>query len=177
VARLRWFDRRFDFSFPPELFPELLERLRGTPLRLAERVSHLEPEAQRRRIAGWSVQEHAGHLADLDRILFRPRFLEFERGESTLLAADLSNATTERADHNARSMDAVLAEERRERAAMIAHLEAMNPELVARTALHPRLNVPMRLVDLMLFVAEHDDHHLASITELTRDLTGRSDGP
>jgi hypothetical protein len=26
----------------------------------------------------------------------------------------------------------------------------------------------MRLVDLKLFVAEHDDHHLAAITELAR---------
>ncbi len=128
LTRLRWFDRRFDFTFPadlflelfPELFPELLDRLRGTPLRLAERVAHFDSAAKRVRIEGWSVQEHAGHSADLDRVRFRPRFAEFQRGEATHLAA------------------------------------------------HPRLNVPMRLVDLMLFVAEHDEHHLASITELGR---------
>jgi uncharacterized damage-inducible protein DinB len=169
MARLRWFDRRFDFSFPVELYPELLERLRGTPLRLAERVALFEPEAQRTRpVHGWSVQEHAGHLADLDRILFHPRVRAYERGESTLLAADLTNATTEAANHNARTMDAVLADVRREREAFVALLESMEPELFARRALHPRLGVPMRLVDLMLFVAEHDDHHLASITELAR---------
>jgi hypothetical protein len=33
---------------------------------------------------------------------------------------------------------------------------------------HPRLGTPMRLVDMMFFVAEHDDHHLATITELAR---------
>jgi hypothetical protein len=37
---------------------------------------------------------------------------------------------------------------------------------VQRTGLHPRLNQPMRVIDLILFIAEHDDHHLARITEL-----------
>jgi uncharacterized damage-inducible protein DinB len=168
MTRIRWFDRRFDFTFPAELHPELLERLRGTPLRLAERVTLFEPEAQRRRTEGWSVQEHAGHIADLDRILFRPRIGELERGEDSLLAADLTNATTEAAEHNARSMEAVLADVRSERGAMIAQLEKMDPALFSRSALHPRLGVPMRLVDLMLFIAEHDDHHLAAITALNR---------
>jgi uncharacterized damage-inducible protein DinB len=174
MARLRWFDRRFDFSFPSELHPELLERLRGMPLRLEERVALFDPAAQRRRPAeGWSVQEHAGHLADLDRILFRPRVIAYERHESTLPAADLTNATTHAANHNARTMDAVLAEVRRERSALVAQLEAVDPVLFARTSLHPRLNVPMRLVDLMLFVAEHDDHHLATITDLARAQAGK----
>jgi len=167
MPRLRWFDRRFDFSFPSELHPELLERLRGTPLRVAERVAHFTPEEQRRRpAAGWSVQEHAGHLSDLDHILFRPRVTAYVQGATTLPPADLTNATTEAANHNARTMAAVLADVRRERAEFIAQLESLTEDLFARTALHPRLGVPMRLVDLMLFVAEHDDHHLASITEL-----------
>jgi uncharacterized damage-inducible protein DinB len=49
----------------------------------------------------------------------------------------------------------------------------LHPELFSRSALHPRLGMPMRLVDLMLFVAEHDDHHLASITELARGRGAR----
>jgi uncharacterized damage-inducible protein DinB len=169
MARLRWFDRRFDFSFPSELHPELLERLRGMPLRVLERVTLFDSESQRRRPAeGWSVQEHAGHLADLDRILYHPRVFAYERGDSTLLAADLTNATTHAANHNARTMEEVLADVMRERNALVVHLESIDPALFAHSAVHPRLAVPMRLVDLMLFVAEHDDHHLASITELAR---------
>jgi hypothetical protein len=37
---------------------------------------------------------------------------------------------------------------------------------IQRTALHPRLNVPMRVLDWAYFIAEHDDHHLAQITVL-----------
>jgi uncharacterized damage-inducible protein DinB len=171
MARLRWFDRRFDFSFPSELHPELLERLRGMPLRVLERVALFDSESQRRRPPeGWSVQEHAGHLADLDRVLFHPRVFAYERGDATLLAADLTNATTEAANHNARTMQDVLANVMRERNALVVHLESIDPALFARSAVHPRLAVPMRLVDLMLFVAEHDDHHLASITQLARSL-------
>ena len=114
------------------------------------------------------MQEHAGHLADLDRILYHPRVFAYERGDSTLLAADLTNATTHAANHNARTMEEVLADVMRERNALVVHLESIDPALFARSAVHPRLAVPMRLVDLMLFVAEHDDHHLASITELAR---------
>jgi hypothetical protein len=37
-----------------------------------------------------------------------------------------------------------------------------------RTLLHPRLKMPMRLVDHLFFVAEHDDHHLAIIGGVIR---------
>jgi hypothetical protein len=39
----------------------------------------------------------------------------------------------------------------------------------ARVAHHPRLNAPMRLVDHVYFICEHDDHHFARIWELRRE--------
>ena len=45
------------------------------------------------------------------------------------------------------------------------------PEILERlrhTARHPRLDQPMTIVDLCLFVAEHDGHHLASMTRCAR---------
>src|SRR5215472_3240085 len=32
----RWFDRKFEFTFPPDQYPNLCMRLRGTPARLEE---------------------------------------------------------------------------------------------------------------------------------------------
>lgn len=52
--------------------------------------------------------------------------------------------------------------------------EAVDPALFARAILHPRLKKPMRLVDHLYFVAEHDDHHLAFIWELLRDATPKA---
>lgn len=40
--------------------------------------------------------------------------------------------------------------------------------MFAITAIHPRLHVTMRLVDMLLFQAEHDDYHLTRISELIR---------
>jgi len=51
---------------------------------------------------------------------------------------------------------------------MVERLDGFLSEMLARTALHPRLNIPMRLVDMIFFQAEHDDYHLARISELAR---------
>lgn len=51
---------------------------------------------------------------------------------------------------------------------LVARIEAADPGLHERRALHPRLNQRIRLLDLMVFAAEHDDHHLARISELLR---------
>ena len=45
-------------------------------------------------------------------------------------------------------------------------LKKIDEETVFKSVLHPRLKTPMRTMDLFLFVVEHDDHHLARISEL-----------
>jgi hypothetical protein len=52
----------------------------------------------------------------------------------------------------------------------VERLEAMDAELIERSAIHPRLKIPMRVIDLAFFKAEHDDHHMARISELIRIL-------
>jgi uncharacterized damage-inducible protein DinB len=174
MTRLRWFDRTFDFTFPAALHPEILERLRGTPGRLAERMSGIAEAVQTRRPAeGWSIREHVGHIADLDAGVFLWRVHAYRNGEATMPAADLTNAATSAAHHNARSMQEILEIARHARAVLVAELEALDEEVFTRTAVHPRLGVRMRLVDTMFFVAEHDDHHLATITELAGEERGR----
>lgn len=172
MARIKWVDRRFEFSFPVELYPEYLERIRGTPARVADRLAGVSPRILTRRSGKrWSVQEHAGHLADLDEAIFLPRLDEYDRGLPTLRAADMTNRATEAAQHNAQTLDQVVERFRATRAAILRRLEPLGQESFARTARHPRLDMPMRLVDLVYFQAEHDDYHLASITELLRELS------
>lgn len=167
MGRIRWADRRFDLSFPVEIYPELIERLRGTPARVVERLASVAPEQRVRRSgASWSIQEHAGHLGDIDTSLFLPRLEEYEIGVATLHQADPANRVTEGAMHNSRSLDALLAGLRAARETVIRRLEALDAAAFAREAIHPRLGCPMRLVDMLFFHAEHDDYHLASITEI-----------
>lgn len=165
----RWFDRRFDFDLPLWMAPNVVERLRGTPARADELARGVAPSRLKARIDDkWSAQENIGHLVDLES-LWLLRFDEFMAGRPQLSPANLENRATAEADHNARSLDAILAELRAARRRLVGSLEAVEQDLWARTSLHPRLNTPMRLIDLAFFVAEHDDHHLAAISAILRD--------
>lgn len=160
---LRWFDRRFSFEFPTELASAIIERLRGTPGRLRERVAGLDRDALVDQSAGWSIQEHVGHLLDLEP-LWLGRVDDFLVGEERLRPADLTNARTHEANHNDKPLPRLLDDFERERRNHVARLESLAVAEFGRVARHPRLDQPMRLVDSCYFVAEHDDHHLAVIT-------------
>ena len=166
MSRRVWFERTFALGMPATAQPELVERLRGTPSRLEERTSGLSPEAiTRRRGEAWSIAEHAGHLGDLEP-LWLGRVDDLLSGEERLRPADLQNRATWEANHNARPLEEILAEFRRRRAVLIERLEGLGEGELRASALHPRLEQPMTVVDLCFFVAEHDDHHLATITTL-----------
>lgn len=163
-----WFERKFDFSFPAEIYPNLAMRLRGTPARLEEVVRGRARESLICKDAGkWSAQEHAGHLADLEP-LWMSRVEDFAQGRAELTVADLQNRKTRNANHNARSLDEILNEFRHARSCLVERCDALDPTQFTHTLLHPRMKTPMRLVDHLYFVAEHDDHHLAQIWRLIR---------
>ena len=165
---MRWFDRPFSFEFPVETYPGILERLRGTPLRLEALVDELPDDRQRGRIDGaWSVLEHVGHLSDLEP-LWTGRIDDFLAGSDRLRPADVTNQKTEDADHDRATATDLLASFRRLRAEHVARLDALSPGDFAREARHPRLDQTMRLIDSCFFVAEHDDHHLAILRTLAR---------
>jgi uncharacterized damage-inducible protein DinB len=167
VARIKWSQRRFALGLPAESGPELVERLRGTPARVRDRTERLSPAVLTAVPAsgGWSIQEHVGHLLDLEP-LFMGRLDDFDDGRRVLRPADMSNRATVEARHNERRLDDILRAFRQARLALVARLDAMDATALARTAHHPRLDMPMRVVDMIYFQAEHDDYHLASITEL-----------
>jgi uncharacterized damage-inducible protein DinB len=159
----QWFARKFEFNFPAELFPNLCVRLRGTPARLEEMVRDCSRDILITRHEGkWSIQEQVGHLLDLES-LWSARVDDFVKGKAQLTAADLQNRKTHEANHNARGIAELLAEFRTARTALANMLDALRPAQFSNALLHPRLHQPMRLVDHLYFVAEHDDHHLAKI--------------
>ena len=161
-----WFERKFEFSFPVELLPNLLARLRGAPARLEETLCGRSHEILIRKAQGkWSAQEHAGHLLDLE-ALWLARVEDYVAASEQLTEADLRNRKTDEANHNARPLEQILSEFRAARETLLKRVDALDPSLFSRAIPHPRLKIPMRLVDHLYFVAEHDDHHLARIWEL-----------
>jgi uncharacterized damage-inducible protein DinB len=168
IDRIAWFERRFTFDLPVWMYPNVLERLRGTPARLEDLLLKLPREVLVRRDGDkWSMQEHAGHLLDLEELEMK-RLEDYEAGRETMTPADLQNRKTYEANHNAKEIGELLAEFRKERMEFVARLEALDAEFIERSAIHPRLKIPMRVIDFAFFKAEHDDHHLARISELIR---------
>ncbi len=165
MSPANWIDRKFDFEFEVGLYPEIIARLKRTPARLEEAVAGLSREQLRAKPDGkWSIQENAGHLLDEEKLL-AIRVHEFLSGAEALTAASYKEKYLA---YNDWKIEQVLREFRASRERQVVRLQSLSPNDFARTAMHPRLKIRIRLVDHVLFFAEHDDHHLARIGELRK---------
>jgi len=104
-------------------------------------------------------------LLDLEP-LWLARVDDYVAGSSQLTVADLKNRKTDEAHHNAQPLETILDGFRGARGRLLSRVGELDTSLYTRAIPHPRLKTPMRLVEHLYFVAEHDDHHLARIWEL-----------
>jgi uncharacterized damage-inducible protein DinB len=170
MARWPWFERKFQFDYPPTKFPELLERVRGTPARLEERLRNVDDDTLSRSDGrGWSIKQNVGHLVVVEALHVR-RLEQLLAGEANLVAADLTNRATNEGQFNSQPGAALLRGFRTTREAMVGRFAEVPEADWGRAGLHPRLQQPMRIVDILCFTAEHDDYHLGRIAELLRNL-------
>ena len=170
--RLKWTDRKFAFNYPVELYPEIIERVRGASARLDEYLTSAPAEILTRQDEGrWSIQENAGHLFDLDELTLQ-RIDQYAAGVQVLTAADITNKATSAANYNSVAAATISQSFRARRNEVVKKLESFDAEMFARSAVHPRLNIPMRLVDFVFFEAEHDDYHFTRINELLKQFGG-----
>lgn len=168
VKQTKWIERKFEFTLPPGVFPDLLERMLGTAPRLEDMTKSLPDEILSYNPGGsWSVKEHIGHLTDLEELHER-RLDEILQGNDKLAAADMTNKKTNEAQHNSRNIKELLDEFRKIRTGFVSRMEELDEETVVRSGLHPRLNQPMRIIDIAYFTSEHDDHHLAVIRRIIK---------
>ena len=166
---IRWVDRVFNFEFSASHYPALVERITGTPARLEEILSGLDKDLLLRRDgSSWSIQEHAGHLIDVEE-LHEKRLKQFFANMNILLPADMSNKKTYLEEYNSKEIKDILSKFREVRSHFIEKLADADDYTITRAARHPRLNKDMRLVDMIYFMAEHDDHHLAIIRSLIKN--------
>ena len=169
---MKWFDRSFAFDQPAWMGANIIERLRGAPARLEERLAGLPKEVLTTRVGGgWSIQEQAGHLLDLEPLWYG-RIDDILRGDEIMREADLSNQKTHEAGHNAVSLATILQAFRNDRDKYVRRVDQLKEVDLLKASLHPRLMQPMRVLDLLFFTAEHDDHHMAEITKLLKSVEG-----
>src|SRR5215475_10349156 len=137
-----WFERKFEFAFSADLFPNLCVRLRGTPARLEEMLRDRPRDLLIiRNGEKWTIQEQAGHLLDLEE-LWSARVSDFVDTKQHLSPADLQNRKTHEGNHNARQIEDLLSEFRIMRTALVNGLESLEHSAIAHTLLHPRLQQP-----------------------------------
>ena len=170
IPQTKWFERKFNFDFPVGFFPCILERVRGTPARLEETLRSYPPGILTVQVNnGWSIQEHAGHLIDLDE-LHEARIEDFRLQHPSLRPTDLANKKTFDAHYNNTPLETILGRFRDKRGQFVNLLGPLDEAALSQRSIHPRLQQSMRLIDMVYFVAEHDDHHLALISELATQL-------
>ena len=167
IPQTPWIERSFTFQQPLGLVPATIERLRGVPARLTMLVAHHSEESLSVRPpdGSWSVKEHIGHLYDLDEI-HDGRLDDFLVGEEMLRAADITNRRTSEAGYNGRNVAEILGLFGQRRIKFVKRLLAFGEADMVRAAIHPRLKTPMRMADMALFTAEHDEHHMVKISGL-----------
>lgn len=168
MNRAKWTDRKFTFDFPEGWLADILERLKGTEIRIIYMINSLSEENCEFKPNGeWSIKEHIGHLSDLED-LHEGRIDDFLERKETLRPADMKNKKTYDANHNARAKEELIGEFFMKRKQFVDRLEALDDETHKHKAMHPRLQTMMRPVDVAFFTAEHDDHHLADMRAIVK---------
>jgi hypothetical protein len=125
MRQTKWFERQFDFSKAENIFPSILDRLRGAPIRLAHKLSYIDAKyLLLREDETWTIAENIGHLSDLE-TLWQGRLEDILEGNTYLRPTDLTNTRTSEAGHNEQD-SAILLEK-------FSHLsEGRNPPYVGK---------------------------------------------
>ncbi|HEY0040138.1 MAG TPA: DinB family protein [Flavisolibacter sp.] len=167
IRQTPWFERTFIFDYPVTNFPVIFSRLEGTLFRLQAILINADDDYCSYNADGWSVKEHVGHLYDLEELWWR-RLQDFLDRKEILSPADLTNTKTKEAGHNEKTLEGLMQQFTIERQRILETIYGFDKGTLGLLSIHPRLQQPMRLIDSLYFVAEHDDHHIAVISALLR---------
>jgi hypothetical protein len=166
MRKLKWFDKIFQFDLSQDHYGLVLKKLRGSPEDIALLVSPLLEEILTKRIKNsWSIKENVGHLIDLEE-LHDGRIDDFIAGKKILRPADLNNQKTDEANHNGKNINDLINQLKVVREDFVKRMKHLDAQILSRSSIHPRLNQPMRPIDMAQFVLEHDEHHIQTIKEL-----------
>ncbi|TMI81772.1 MAG: DinB family protein [Bacteroidetes bacterium] len=162
ITQTPWTERKFEFNLPVGVFPVIVERLRGAPIRLQAMLRDVTNETLNQRPGDkWSVLEQVNHLCNCEEIWLG-------RVNDILARKEVFERRTLNAELQSEDIEVLLRNFSVVRSKLIALVENMDEPTASLTINHPRLQKPIRLMDALFSTAEHDDHHLAKIRELLR---------
>lgn len=100
------------------------------------------------------------------------RLDDYEEERAELRPAEMSGRKTYESEYNEAGLHDILRRFRIERSRYVQRLESWEGTDFERSAFHPRLKKTMPVCGMLYFQAEHDDYHLARITELILRFAG-----
>lgn len=160
---LPWSQRQLPFGKGADEFPNLIERLRGTPARVADLLSNQSIERLVLRVQGrWCAMEHVAHLLLLDQ-RFHARIDDFLALRPTLCRIELGDQHHWLELTRSRHPGDLLEEYRLTRLDLVRRTSALQGHFLQHKAVHPCLGSAYTPVDMALWIAEHDDHHLLAM--------------
>lgn len=169
MTKTAWFDRKFSFGFEAGMLPFFLERLNGSIARLQQKTHGVPDAVLSTMLEGkWSIKQNIGHLAEVDEIA-NQRLAQIVAGVSPMAPAVVQPGR----DYNAMPLEDLLEYFRTSRTKNLGNFAAIREEDFTKTSIHPRLQLPLSVVDVAYFDAEHDDHHIVRINELLAALTSK----
>ncbi len=156
-----WNERQLTFGRGTDELPLLVERVLGTPARIMLLVQGLPLERISMRVTGrWSVKDHLAHLILLDeRMEVRADDLQARRSRLTPVVLDDQDRYL--SIHRHRPFGDMVEEFRLRRNYLVGRFVQLDAAALEHRAEHPCRGMSMSAADQLLFIAEHDDHHLA----------------
>ena len=165
IPQIAWTERKFEFNLPVGVFPVIVERLRGAPIRSQAMLRNATNQSLNQKSGEkWSVIEQLNHLCNCEEIWLG-------RVEDILARKEIFERRTLKTELQSKDSEILLRNFSNARNKLINLVEKMDEPTASLTINHPRLLRPIRLMDSLFSTAEHDDHHLAKIRELIRDFT------
>ena len=124
---LKWTDRSFQFTFPVEVYPEMIERMRGTPARLEDRLKSLATNILTRRDGEALVDSGKRRTsADLESLV-QQSIDEYLAGAKSSSCGRHVESQNPRSRSNELAMSIILSDFREQRMHLVDRLDNLNP--------------------------------------------------
>jgi len=161
-----WAHRPFHFPEDVSEMPSQMLHLKTFPSHLALTLREISKDKLTTRQDGkWSIQEHLGHLIDLED-LPTLRVKEILQGKDTLTPADMSNKNTWDKNYNEKNLYGLCESFIERRNKLVKLLAGFSDSQLLKWTYHERLHRNMSILDLTYFQCQHDHYHHEMIMHL-----------
>lgn len=163
-----WKDRKFEPITDDGQLPTIIERLDGTEYRLmGKSASEEDYDFNKKTGDKWSVKEEIGHLLQSDR-MWIGRLKDILTEKEYLRVCDATAEAVKKANFNSRDTEDIVDDFGETREELLSLFRELKAEDLQKKAKHPTSQNAMRVIDLAYMIAEHDDHHLAKISQILK---------